>query len=109
MAKSKKRRKTLSPYGDKTSEREKALIKPLKPSKKFSTLKSGARCSGLSIHKKTSLVKASPQPLVDARAASAVGVTRVMLDRNKSLYLVFVGWFFSASWTTFTAARTVAS
>jgi hypothetical protein len=27
---------------------------------------------------------------------------------NKSLYLVFVGWFFSASWTAFRAVRTAA-
>jgi hypothetical protein len=64
----KKWKKTSSCSGDKTSEQEKALAKPLNPSKKFSVQRGGAQSSRLSISEKTSSVKAPPRPLVSAMA-----------------------------------------
>jgi hypothetical protein len=40
------------------------------------------------------------------RRLSARSCGGARFDGNKSLYLVFVGWFFSASWTAFRAVRT---
>jgi hypothetical protein len=48
----KRQRRALSRTGDKTSEQEVQLKKPLKPSKKFVATGSGARSSGLSVGKK---------------------------------------------------------
>jgi hypothetical protein len=53
--------------GDKTSKREDALAKPLKPSKEFSISKGGAQSSGLSFTEKTSSTKVVPRPLAIAK------------------------------------------
>jgi hypothetical protein len=76
----KKRKKTSSDSGDKISEQQKMLAKPLKPSKKFSVQKGGAQSSGLNIGEKTSSTKASQRSLASTKvgglkapSASAVG------------------------------------
>jgi hypothetical protein len=48
----KRQRRALSRTGDKTSEQEVQLKKPLKPSKKFVATGTEARSSGLSVGKK---------------------------------------------------------
>jgi hypothetical protein len=66
----KRRRKASSRTGDKTSEREVLLVKPLKLSKKFVAKGAVAHSSGLSVSKKASSVKTSFGPPLVARTSS---------------------------------------
>jgi hypothetical protein len=92
----KKRKKTSPCSGDKTSEQEKALSKPLKPSKKFSVQK-GVQSSGLSISEKTLSRKASPRPLVSAKAGKLKAPSASTTGDDSSYALVCVIDLYSSS------------